>query len=176
MLLAQHCGGPETMRASARILAFLVYIFRRFMRILPAGGANCYCRTRLVQEERCFIRMYRMCIVHPVRTDECNNTYERVVLSDKLLTRITMSCTVHVVSTPHSCIFYRLCDFRDNSHTINDVIYTCVPCSDLLTKIASSKKLINKMMKNKHLFLRVTFSKEIKHRSYKLIVKILNRC
>lgn len=126
MLLAQHCGGLERTHARARILAFLVYIFRRFMRILPAGGVNCRCPTRLVQEERCFIRAYRMCIVHPVRTDECDNTHERVP-SDKLLTRITMSRTVHVVPILYSCIFHRLCNFR-NSHTINGTLRVfCIP-------------------------------------------------
>lgn len=111
MLLAQHCGDPERMRARAHILAFLVYIFRTFMRILPAGGANCHCRSAGTGRALFYSRVPDA-IVHPVRTDECDNIHESVVLSDKLLTRITMSRAVHVVPTSYFCIFYRLYDFR----------------------------------------------------------------
>lgn len=81
------------------------------MRILPAGGANCHCRSAGTGRALFYSRVPDA-IVHPVRTDECDNIHESVVLSDKLLTRITMSRAVHVVPTSYFCIFYRLYDFR----------------------------------------------------------------
>lgn len=155
----------ENACASACISISRIYF--SFMRILPAGGANCRCPTRLVQEERCFIRAYRMCIVHPVRTDECDNTHERAVLSDKLLTRITMSRTIHVVPIPHTFTFFIACAIFETIRT--RLTEFSVLRFDLLMKISSSEKLINKIMVENYdfnFYFMCNFFEEIKNTNY----------
>lgn len=82
---------------------------------IASWSANCRCRTRLEQEERCFIRAYRMCISHP-RTCRGMRTIHANALSRPISFSRGLRCRAQFTFAPTYVLLY----FSSRRHEIRN--------------------------------------------------------